>query len=119
MRQLIHTGAGGGEGFLQGWAVFDHPPVNGRVIHVDPTFEQSGSQEEVTPTRPKNGPYEFPRRPLKPFNRSVENAVMPRPTIGYGLVYGSWDAGAHDCLPYRYLHTSARRYDGYAIPSGG
>jgi hypothetical protein len=28
------------KGFLQLRAVFDHPPVDGRVIHVDPTFEQ-------------------------------------------------------------------------------
>jgi hypothetical protein len=27
------------EGFLELWAVFDDPPVDGRVIHVDPTFK--------------------------------------------------------------------------------
>src|SRR5881296_1943256 len=27
------------KGFLQRRAVFDHPPVDGRVLHVDPTFK--------------------------------------------------------------------------------
>jgi hypothetical protein len=65
---------------------------------------------------PKNDTCEFPRMPLKPFKRSVWNAVVPRRTIGYGPACDSWDAGGPGCLPYRCHRRSSRWYDGYAIP---
>ena len=68
------------------------------------------------PAPPKNDTCEFPCMPLKPFKRSVWNAVVLRPTIGYGPAYDSWDAGAPGCLPYRCHHGFSRRHDGYAIP---
>ena len=40
------------QGFFEERAVFDHPPVNGRVIHVDPTLCQSGSREGLLPPSP-------------------------------------------------------------------
>ena len=64
---------------------------------------------------PKNCSCKFPCMPLKPFKRSLRNAVVPHPTLGSGPACGSWGAGGHGSLWYPCPHVFARLYDGCAI----
>lgn len=48
----------------------------------------------MTPTKPpQNCSCKFLFKQLQPFKPSVRNAVVPRPTVGYEPVCGSWSVG--------------------------